>query len=184
MDYIKDRNKLLELLKSRLTEEKYIHSISTEERAVELAEKYGVDPVKAGFAGLLHDITKCEEDEETLAEYYGVRYLSKKTIHQWTGAAYIREKGITDDDEILDAVRTHTTGCADMTDLQKIIYLADATEKYRDYGCVDKLRELSDRNLDEAMVFSLEQTIRRLQEKNLPIDANTINAYNYLKNIN
>ena len=178
MDYINDREKIVELLKNNLSEEKFYHSLETEKRAVILAEIHGEDTLKAGFAGLIHDITKCM-DNRALAEKYNIGIgASEKTLHQLTGAEYIKENGITDDEEIIKAVRTHTTGGKDMTRLQKIIYLADATEPMRNFYSVDKLRELSENDLDEAMLMSLGNTISMLKKRNLPIDENTSLAYN------
>jgi len=184
MHYINDRDKLLALLKQNLSEEKYIHSLATEKRAVKMAEIFGADTYKAGFAGLIHDITKCMDDV-ALAEEYGITgYSSVKTLHQMTGAIYIKKHGITDDEDIINAVLTHTTGSDNMTDLQKIVYLADATEENRKYPEAVKLRELADRDLDEAMLFSLTKTIELLKKRQLPIDERTLLAYNSIKDKN
>lgn len=178
MDYTNDRGQLLALLKKNLSEEKYIHSLATEKQAIELAELFGVDTQKAGFAGLMHDVTKCFDDVALARKYGIVKYTSKKTLHQTTGAIYLEKEGITRDADVLAAVAFHTTGCADMTDLQKIIYLADAIEPNRRYPEVDRLRELAHTDLDAAMRYSLATTVERLKSRNLPIDENTILAYN------
>ena len=183
MDYINDRSAILELLRKELSDEKYEHSLETEKRAVLLAEIHGEDKVKAGFAGLIHDITKCM-DNDMLAEKYGISpTVSAKTMHQLTGAEYIKEHHITDDKDIIDAVRTHTTGALGMTKLQKIIYLADATEPKRHFYYVDELRKVSEKDLDEAMLLSLERTVTNLKKRDLPIDENTNLAYNEIKEI-
>ncbi len=183
MDYIKDRSKILELLKENLSEEKYEHSLETEKRAILLAGLHGVDKEKAGFAGLIHDITKCMDNDE-LAKKYGITpTVSHKTMHQLTGAEYIKEHHITDDKDIIDAVRTHTTGALGMTKLQKIIYLADATEPMRHFYYVDELRRVSEEDLDEAMLLSLESTVNNLKKRDLPIDENTNLAYNEIKEL-
>ena len=181
MDYIKDREKILEILREKLSGEKYEHSLETEKRAIELAGLHGADVEKAGFAGLIHDITKCM-DNDALAEEYGIgATVSEKTMHQLTGAEYIRRNGITDDEEIIEAVRSHTTGESGMTDLQKIVYLADATEPGRHFFYVDELRRASDEDLDEAMLMSLENTVKNLEKRGLPIDGSTLEAYNDIK---
>ena len=181
MDYINNRNELLGILKKNLSDEKYIHSLETEKRAVKMARIFGVDENKAGFAGLMHDITKCM-DGPALAKEYGIEgYVSEKTLHQITGSIYLEKNGITDDVEILDAVRTHTTGGKNMTALQKIIYLADATEEGRKYPEAAKLRKLAEEDLDKAMLMSLSKTIQLLKKKNLAIDLNTLEAYNEIK---
>ena len=183
MDYIKDRDKILALLKENLSEEKYIHSLATEKRAIKMAEIFGEDTKKAGFAGLIHDITKCMDDVALAAEYGIKKYSSKKTLHQTTGAIYIKKHGICDDEDIINAVLTHTTGIDGMTKLQKIIYLADATEENRRYPEAAALREMAEKDLDRAMLMSLTKTIELLKKRNLSIDENTLLAYNDIKKL-
>ena len=183
MDYTKDRDRILELLRENLSDEKYAHSLETEKRAIHLAEIHGEDTEKAGFAGLIHDITKCMNNDE-LAERYGIGpTVSHKTMHQLTGAEYIKEHHITADEDIIEAVRTHTTGATGMTKLQKIIYLADATEPGRHFYYVNELRKASEKDLDEAMLMSLESTVNNLKKRDLPIDENTNLAYNEIKEL-
>ena len=179
MDYINDREKLIEILKKNLSEDRLRHSLSTEKRALQLAKIHGENEKKAGFAGLMHDVTKCFNNEK-LAAQYGIKdYTSPKVLHQFTGSIYLENHGITDDEDILNAVKYHTTGRAGMSRLEKIIYLADLTEETRSFEGVEKMRNLSDKNLDKAMLSSLASTIILLAKQNLPIDELTLNAYNY-----
>ncbi len=93
MDYTNDRQKLLSLLKKNLGQEKYAHSLGVEKTAMDLARVYGTDEQKAGFAGLMHDVTK-EMDNIKLAAQYGIEFVSPKTLHAYTGAIYLQKNNI------------------------------------------------------------------------------------------
>jgi predicted HD superfamily hydrolase involved in NAD metabolism len=179
MDYTNDRQKLLEMLKENLNEEKYAHSLGVEQTAVGLARVWGADEKKAGFAGLVHDITK-EKDNVALAAEYGIEnYASPKTLHAYTGAVYLEKNDITTDEDILNAVKYHTTGRENMSLLEKIIYLADLIEPGREYPAALKIKPVCYENLDLAMFLSLKLTIKYILKRNLPMDLNTVFAYNY-----
>lgn len=179
MDYINDREKIIALIRKNLNDDKYSHSLMVEKTALRYAKIYGEDENKAGMAALLHDVVKCF-DNVSLAKKYGfLNYTSVKVLHAYLGAIYIEKEDICRDKDIINAVKYHTTGRAEMSVLEKIIYLADATEPLRDYEGVDKLRNLCEENLDSAMAHSLRETLKLLVNKNLPIDENTVMAYNY-----
>jgi predicted HD superfamily hydrolase involved in NAD metabolism len=179
MDYINDRQKLLDLLKKNLSKEKYTHSLNVEKTAIELANKWGEDEQKAGFAGLMHDVTK-GLDNIALAKEYGIKdYASPKTLHAYTGAIYLQKQEITQDPDILNAVKYHTTGREGMSLLEKIVYLADLIEPGRDYASAQKIRPVCYESLDLAMFLSLKMTIKFILKRNMPIDLNTVFAYNY-----
>jgi predicted HD superfamily hydrolase involved in NAD metabolism len=183
MDYTNDRQKLLEMLKKNLSEEKYTHSLGVEQTAVELARIFGTDEKKAGFAGLMHDITKCMDNEALAAEYGIDDYASKKTLHAYTGAVYLKKNHITEDEDILNAVKYHTTGRAAMSALEKIIYLADLIEPNRDYPAAMKIKPVCYEDLDKAMLLSLKMTIKFILKRTSPIDLNTVFAYNYYSQV-
>jgi len=179
MDYTNDRQKLIGLLKANLNEEKLNHSLGVEQTAMDLARVFGADEAKAGFAGLMHDITK-EMNNVTLAAEYGIRdYVSPKTLHAYTGAVYLQKNGITQDEDILAAVKYHTTGREAMSVLEKIVYLADLIEPGRDYPAALSIKPVCYENLDLAMFLSLKMTIKFILKRNMPIDLNTVYAYNY-----
>ena len=92
-------------------------------------------------------------------------------------AAYVMEHklGITDPD-ILDAVRYHTTGRAGMSQLEKVVFLADAIEPARDYPLVKTLREKAEEDLDLACMLSLEGTIRYVEKQGVYLDPDTAEA--------
>lgn len=180
-----DYNKYKDILKERLNEKRYFHSLCVADEAKRLAILYGVDAEKAFFAGLLHDITKNATENEQLQmfEEFGIiadsiTKNSHKLWHAVTGAAYIKNiLGITDE-EVLSAVRYHTTAKRGMSLLEKILYLADFTSADRDYEDVDVMRKKVDISLDDAMRYALCYTIKELADKQVAIHPDTFEAYN------
>jgi predicted HD superfamily hydrolase involved in NAD metabolism len=106
----------VELIRSRLSDYRFYHSVCVAEAAVQLAERFGADVEQAYVAGILHDVMKEEEPsvQRAYIEKAGERMSDLeirigKVYHQMSGAAYVRlELGITDPD-ILNAIRYHTT---------------------------------------------------------------------------
>ena len=125
-----------EIIKARMSEKRYIHSLNVEKEAVRLAEKYGADVKKAAVAGILHDITKETSFDEQLKiiENSGIilndiQKSAPKLWHSISGAAYVKDVlGICDED-IFNAIRYHTTARADMSLLEKVIFIADFTAR-------------------------------------------------------
>ncbi len=175
------------LLKSRLNEKRYYHSLCVADEAKRLAIKYGADPDKMYLAGLLHDITKNISDNEQLQTFkkfdimLSVAEKSSPLIwHAMSGALVVEhELGITDED-IISSIRYHTTGKADMTLCQKIIFVADLTSVDRNYPDISEIRTKADRDLDECIIGILKFTICDIVSKNNPLHPDTLDAYNYL----
>ena len=163
------------------------HVLGTEQEAVRLAERYGADVGKAQVAALLHDCTKKLDMEQQLAlcRRYGIRLdeleqKALKLLHAKTGAAIARDVfGV--DDEIYRAIWWHTTGHANMTLLEKIIYLADYIEPSRDFPGVDKLRSVCYKDLDEGLLLGLEMSIEEMTNMGNPVHHATIEARDALK---
>lgn len=184
-----DRNsEFLDILKEKLTLSRLYHSICVAEKAKHLAEIFGADTEKAYTAGLIHDIMRYEPAEEMLKliDEDGKHKLTDSerkitvTLHAVAGEVYLRTKlGVTDE-EILSAVRYHTTGKEKMTLLEKIIYVADLTSEDRDYPDVSKVRETAEESLEKATLRGLSFTIESNAKQNRPIHIDTIKAYNYL----
>lgn len=178
-------SKIKEILKQRLKEKRYIHSLAVADEAKRLALKYGADSEKAYLAGLVHDITKNASVEEQLLFFdeFGIMLddiskNSEKLWHAVSGAGYVEKVlGITDKD-ILDAIRYHTTARENMEILEKVLYLADFTSRDRDYSDVDVMRRLVDISLEDAMEYALSYTINELVEKKKQIHPDTLSAYN------
>ncbi len=187
MNYIERKDEFIALLKGKLNEDRFIHSMGVADTAVKLAEKFGGDPDKAYIAGLLHDVMKNESREEQLKimKKDGI-ILSQaeknnpKLWHAMSGAAFLKhELGFTDPD-IVNAVRYHTTGRAGMSLLEKIIYTADFISPERNYPDVDVMRSLSFESLDKGDLYSLQFSLKKLSENQLVIHTDSVDFYNEL----
>ena len=173
------------ILKQRLNEKRYYHSLCVADEAKRLAEKYGGDCDKAYLAGLLHDITKNAPDEEHLKIFneFGiilndVEKNAKKLWHAMSGAEYVKNILGINDPEIIDAIRYHTTAKADMSLLAKILYLADFTSADRDYEDVDVIRRYVDEKLDKGFIYALQYSITDLVKQERAVHEDTVGAYN------
>ena len=173
------------ILAEKLDDFRIYHSECVSECAAVLAEKYGADPEKARLAGLMHDVMKnatadghFEYIEKSGEKLTKVDISNPKVWHQISGAAYLKENGIITDEEILGAVRWHTTGKAGMTLLEKIVYVADFISADRDYPDVADVRRLADKSLEEAILYTSRYTVNKLASKNLPIHPATVECYN------
>lgn len=175
------------LLREKLDDYRFLHSLNVAESARTLALMYGGDEEKAYFAGLVHDIMKNATKEEQLQIMKkGDIILTRteknnpKLWHAMAGEAYLRtEMGVTDK-EILSAVRYHTTGRAGMSLLEKIVYIADYISIERDYPNVDMMRELSAKGLDEAALYALKFSFASLSKKEKLIHTDSVEYYNEL----
>lgn len=187
-----DYTEILKWLKDNLNEERYIHTLGTAECARELAEKYRLDGEKAYLAGLLHDCAKCFSNDKLLdiihkhLQVEECEMLNYKTLHAPV-SAYIAEKefNITDR-EILSAIRWHTLGKLEMSEFEKIVFLADKIEpNTRDKEYSSEIRKLLDeeKGLDKALLQCYKETIKSLVKRDLKICILTIEIYNKLQDI-
>lgn len=173
------------ILKQRLTEKRYYHSLCVADEAERLAAKYGGNTEKCYFAGLLHDITKNSSEYEHLQIFdtFGiiltdVERNAEKLWHAISGAAYIKNVlGITDA-EITEAVRYHTTARANMPLTSLILYLADFTSRDRDYEDVEVIRRLVDEDLNRAYAYALRYSVADLVSQSRAVHPDTVAAYN------
>mgnify|MGYP001183577910 FL=1 len=153
--------------------------------AEDLANFYKVDVEKAKIAALLHDCAKNNEEEyfNKFKDKYNldIEVLSDKIkSHQILGAIAAKEIYEIDDEDILGAIRSHTTARVDMSDLEKIIYVADAIEENRDYPGVYDLREKRFNGLNEITLEVMNQTLIFLIENGYEISTETVDARNYI----
>ena len=155
--------------------------------AGELARRFGANEADAVRAGILHDVTKILSGEEQLklCRKYGMMIsdLEKETpklLHAKTGAAVARHI-FGENDAVFEAICWHTTGKANMSMLEKIIYLADYVEPNRDFDGVQTLRELAYADLDEAMLLGLQMTVEQLKGRKLKINENSLAALCFLQ---
>ena len=174
-----------EVLKKNLTEKRYNHSVNVSKKAIYLAKKYGADVKKAEIAGLLHDITKQTEETEQLQlisdaemKLSALEFDNKKLWHALSGAAYLKTKLNIDDEEILNAVKFHTTGRSEMSLLEKIVLVADMISDDRTSAESVKVKKIAEESLDKAVCLTARFSIELLMEKEMTIAPNTLAAYN------
>ena len=175
------------LLRSRLDDYRYIHSLGVAKSAKELAALYGADEEKAYTAGLLHDVMKNVSPDEQLQimEKADIilspcEKLNQKLWHAIAGAAFLKTELNITDEEIISAVRWHTTGKAGMTTLEKTVYLADFISEDRTYPDVDEVRRLAHIGLESAIVYTQKYCIQKLLSQNMIIDPSGVECYNDL----
>lgn len=194
-EYIKEKSLYIDaytpyrqLLRGRLKKKRFLHSLNVADSARELARLYGGDEEKAYFAGLLHDVMKNAEaaDQLQIMEKGGI-ILSQteknnpKLWHAMAGAAYLRLEMGVEDEDIINAVRYHTTGRKGMSLLEKIIYIADFISAERDYPDVEVMRRLAlNESLEAASLYSLQYTIGSLAPKAQLIHTDSVEYYNEL----
>ena len=169
-----------------MREKRVAHVQGVEEEAVRLARRWGADETMARRAGILHDCTKYLELEDQLAlcRKYGVELdaleqQAVKLLHSKTGACIARAV-FGEPDEVYWAIFWHTTAKADMTTLEKILYVADYMEPNRDFEGVERLRALAYEDLDRALLLGVETTIQEMIDRQLPIHSNTLAARDWL----
>lgn len=173
------------IIRSRLSDYRFRHSLCVAEEARRLAVRYRADPDKAYTAGILHDIMKdtATTAQQKILDNYGVELdnVEKHSTTLWharTGAVFLRHILGIEDEEILQAVRYHTTGRAGMALLEKVLFVADFTSADRDYPDVDVMRRYADQSLSDAMLYGVDYTIRELIERGNPVHPDTVALYN------
>ena len=190
---MKEYEEFYEIAKKSLSEKRFNHTIGVVERAIEYAEIYNVNIEDVKIAAILHDIAKeipQEEAYKMLKEFeFELDDIEKKNynlVHSKLGALIAKYRYNLSDD-ISNAISYHTTGRANMSILEKIIYLADATEKNRTYTnelnliTLDELVDLIEKDIDEGLSYVLSYTLKYILSKNLYIHINSVKAYNFYK---
>ena len=180
---------LYEDVKKLLSEKRFKHCEGVVKRAIEYAEIYNVDTEVTKLVAIAHDIAKelSEEDTNRYLEQYNIELddierCNKNLLHAKIGAYICKDKyGFTED--MVNAVRFHTTGRPNMSMLEKIICLADATEENRGYDSLDYYVDVIKKNIDKGMVEVIKYSIGYLMENNKVIHLNSINCYNYYVNL-
>ena len=139
--------RLTAAMREVLKPHRFSHVIGVEMTAVQLSENLGADGKKARLAALLHDCAKYLpiQEQANLARRDGSDLdpdVYAQILHAPAGAILARERYGVEDEEVLKAIRFHTTGSEDMSLLDEIIWAADLIEPGRDYPAVDKHRKL------------------------------------------
>lgn len=180
------REKALQIVKDQLTEKRYLHTIGVLETAMKLAKKYNADGEKVQLAAIFHDYAKFRSVNEmkqlVIDEKLDARLLKygSELLHAPVGSILVqREVGISDED-VLNGIRYHTTGRPKMTILEKIIFIADYIEPNRNFPGVEEVRALTERNLDDALILAITNTVNFLMKKKQPVFPDTLATYNDL----
>lgn len=173
-------------LKDNLSSKRYQHSLNVAAECRKLAEKYGEDPEKAYFAGLLHDVCKelAPEEQIRLIEESGFTVCreereTRSLWHAVAGAYFIKSVWGVEDIDIINSIRFHTVGRAGMSRLEEIVYLGDLVSADRSYKDVDKMRKLVYTDLDAAMLEGFVFSIKSVVKKGGLVPPCTVEGYNF-----
>ncbi len=170
------REEILAFLRGRLKESRFRHTLGVEKTAVEMAALFGTDTAKASAAALLHDCAKNLSFEQLLAVCgdHGIDLSSNASyeplLHAFAGPFEAKKAFPGLPDDVLNAIRYHTTGHPGMTDLEKIILVADTIEPGRKwFPGLEEERGLARQDLDAAVIRVLEGTIRFVEGAGQPV---------------
>lgn len=176
--------KLYNDVKDRLSEKRFKHTEGVVKRAIEYAKIYNVDINIVKLVAVAHDIAKELTNEEInqYIEKYNIildntEMINKDLIHAKIGAS-ICENEYNFTQDMTNAIKYHTTGRTQMSTLEKIIYLADATEENRKY-CSSNYVDIIKKDIDQGIIEICKWVINRLIENNKIIHLNSIECYNY-----
>ena len=185
-----DYTEIKKWLKENLNDERYLHTLGTADCAKQLAQKYNLNGERAYLAGLLHDCAKCFSKEKLIdiinknLKVDESEMLNYKTLHAPVSAYIAKTKfGITDK-EILSAIRWHTLGQLNMTEFEKIIFLADKIEpNTRDKEYSKKIITIleEENGLNKALLICYKETLKSLVKRDLKICLLTVEIYNKLQ---
>lgn len=170
--------------------ERYIHSLGVAEACVELVKYYklNIDLKKAYLAGLLHDATKLIDKKIQKEMLYQAGYKDTdeimKSTNVWHGETaylYVKEEYGINDEEILNAIRYHVMGRPNMTNLEKVVFVADYIEKNRKGIVFENARKIAYDNLDDAILYILKSQIEYITSKGEVLIGQTLKTFDYYK---
>lgn len=166
-------------------EKRYKHILRVTETAEKLAKIHGVDVEKARTAALFHDICKYKDNARLWkeAERLNVKDLESfkafpQVLHAYVAAEAARVDYGIEDEEILRAIRYHTTGTENMSPVEEVVFLADYLEPMRNFEGVDDLRKKAEADLKEAMAASLQGNLLFLIKQGTAVHLDTVRCYN------
>ena len=182
---VPSNQEIKEILSKRLSSKKYVHSLGVAETAGRLAVRYGYDENKAYLAGLVHDYAKnlpvadlitMSEKERLLDDESEL--MMPEVLHAPVGAYLIKRELDIQDPEILQAVRCHTLGAAEMSLLDEIIYVADMIEPNRTFAELDYFHKTAFDNLSRCVIMTADNSIMYCIEKNKLLHPRSIETRN------
>ena len=151
------------------------HIYGVRDTALKLAKIHGVDKKKVLLVSYLHDLTKHEElsvHERLVLSTYDTMILETfpPTLwHAYSAAALAKTTYAIDDDDVLKAIESHTIGRADMSMLESILFISDYIEPHRLYPDCVTAREMAFIDLDAAIHYAIEQSIRYHEKRANPV---------------
>lgn len=181
-----NRDNYLATVRERMPEPRYVHTLGVMETAIRLADHYGISKSDAETAAILHDIAKFskpiwmkqiiqkEKINPILLDYH------HELWHAPVGAYVVQNEFGIEDENILNAIRYHTTGRADMSPLEKVLYVSDMIEPNRKFPDVELLRQQATKGLDGIMLACISHSIKFLIQKKQPVFPDSIHCYNDL----
>lgn len=174
-------------VKARLSDKRFVHTLGVADEAKRLALKWGADENDAYLAGIIHDYAKeiPETESVKLLTAFGFELTDEllycPALLHGPLAAFLAERDFgVQDASVLNAVRYHTTGRADMSLLEKIIYLADFIEPNRHFDGVETARTLAYENLDRAVLAEADMVMVFNIERHVFLHSDTVKARNFL----
>ena len=195
---------LRERVRGSMSDYRFIHTAEVEKMAARIGELYAPDKLDIlRAAALLHDVTKELTPDEQIEmlraageDVTALELASHKTFHARTAVyAILRDHPEFADEELLSAVRYHTTGRADMSICEKIIFLADYIDMSRKFDDCVKLRNYfwdahpenmseseRERHLLQTILIGLDATLSSLIEEGAPTDPDSVSARNFIIN--
>ncbi len=178
------RQELVDQLAKQLRPKRFHHVLRVEQTALELAAQNNVDAERASIAGLVHDYAKQRSDDDFIAAIKAYRLdpelldYGNAIWHGVVGAELIKRELHIYDEDILNAVRHHTTGDVYMTPLEQVVYMADYIEPARDFPGVDEARRITAKDLGAGVAFQAQHTLLYLVENGLPVYPKSLATFN------
>lgn len=178
------RQELIDQIAQQLRPKRFHHVLRVEQTALELAAANHVDAERASIAGLIHDYAKQRPDDDFIAAIKAYRLdpdllnYGNAIWHGVVGAELIKRELHIYDEDVLNAVRHHTTGAVYMTPLEQIVYMADYIEPARDFPGVDEARKITAQDLGAGVAFQAQHTLQYLVENGLPVYPKSLETYN------
>ena len=187
---MKGLEKYQKKLQKQLDKGRYEHTLGFMYTCAALAMAYHYDMEKAMLAGLLHDCAKNIPNDKKLElckkhhiEVTEVERENPFLLHAKVGAWVAKKKYDIRDEEILHAIKVHTTGEPAMQTLDMILFIADYIEPCRDKAAnLEQIREMAFRSLEQTVEQILFDTLHYLNQKSGRIDPTTEVTYEYYKN--
>lgn len=190
----KTNAELTQWLQSRLSEDRFLHSLGAQKKALELAQQFGLsapDRERVSIASLLHDCAKLLSPSELIEQcrshhiaFTTDEQSSPQTLHPFVGAEMVRRELGIEDEDLLNAIRYHTTGRASMSDVEKVVFIADKIEENTrnplyTQKIASRLTGSDQDTLNQVVLYIMDSTITFLIEKRQIIHPRTLEARNY-----